>query len=257
MTSSRRATSSPPRRRSSIWRPVSRIPYLASGSNPFQNADLVRNPEDVYRYIGSVNTTLSAYTSSRQLLDFSFIGGIDTYSYNSHLISPADVFFEPNDKLPGTIVTNKSQNVNVNLNVSGTHKFITNPFTATTSFGLRQERRQIDQIYNQGRNVPSGAHNVSSAAVQSALESQLLVKDYGYYAQEEFLTLSERLLLTAALNAERSSVNGDDKKFYTYPKAAASYRLPIPAQVHGRVEGSCRLGSCGQPAAVRRQVHRA
>ncbi|NUO38307.1 MAG: SusC/RagA family TonB-linked outer membrane protein [Gemmatimonadaceae bacterium] len=201
-------------------------PYLASGSNPFQNADLVKNPEDVYRYIGSVNTTYSAYTSARQTLDFTFIGGVDAYSYNSSLNSPPEAYFEPNDKLPGTIVKNKSQNVNANLNLSGAHKFIADIATATTSFGLRQERRQQDLIYNQGRNVPSGAFNVSSAAVQQSLEQQFLVKDFAYFAQEEVLALDERLLLTGAINAERSSVNGDDKKFYSYPKAAASYRLP-------------------------------
>jgi outer membrane receptor protein involved in Fe transport len=202
-------------------------PYLSSGSNPFQNADLLKNPEDVYRYIGSVNTTLSAYTSARQTLDFTFIGGVDAYSYNSHLVSPPELFFEPNDKLPGTIVTNKSQNVNANLNISGAHKFIADVATATTSFGLRQERRQQDLVYNQGRNVASGSTNVANAAVQASFEQQLLIKDVAYFAQEEVLALDERLLLTGAINSERSSVNGDDKKFYSYPKAAVSYRLPF------------------------------
>jgi len=202
------------------------IDLQAREPNPFQNADLVKNPEDVYRYIGSVNTTFSAFTSARQTLDFTFIGGVDAYSYNSSLNSPPEAFFEPNDKLPGTIVKNKSQNVNANLNLSGAHKFIADIATATTSFGLRQERRQQDLVYAQGRNVPSGSANVSSAAVQSSFESQFLVKDFAYFAQEEVLALNERLLLTGAINAERSSVNGDDKKFYSYPKAALSYRLP-------------------------------
>jgi TonB-linked SusC/RagA family outer membrane protein len=202
-------------------------PYLPSGSNPFQNADLVKTPEDVYRYIGSINTTLSAYTSSRQTLDFNFTGGIDAFSYNAKIVSPPEAYFESNDGLPGTIVVNKSQNVNVNLNASGTHKFITDPVTATTSFGLRQERRQIDGVVNQGRNIPSGVTDVNYGVVQSVSESQFLVKDFAYFAQEELLALNERLLLTAAINTERSSVNGDDKKFYSYPKASASYRVPI------------------------------
>ncbi len=201
--------------------------WLPSGSNPFQNADLVKIPEDVYRYIGSVNTTLSAYGSQRQTLDFTFIGGVDAFSYNSKIVSPPEAYFESNDGLPGTIVINKSQNVNANLNFSGAHKLITNSATATTSFGLRQERRQISSIVNQGRNIPSGVTNVNFGVVQAVGESQFLVKDLGYYAQEEVLALNERLLLTGAVNAERSSVNGDDQKYYTYPKAAISYRLPM------------------------------
>jgi TonB-linked SusC/RagA family outer membrane protein len=202
-------------------------PYLSSGSNPFQNADIVKNPEDVYRYIGSVNTTLSVYTSARQTLDFTFIGGVDAYSFNSKLTSPPEAYFEPNDGLPGTVVTNKTQNVNANLNLSGAHKFIADLATATTSFGLRQERRQSNGVYNQGRNFPSGVLAVNYGVVQKVLENSFLVKDFAYFAQEEILALDERLLLTGAINAERSSVNGDDKKLYNYPKAALSYRLPF------------------------------
>ncbi len=202
-------------------------PWLPSGSNPFQNADLVKQPEDVYRYIGSINTTLSAYSSQRQTLDFTFIGGVDAFSYNSKVISPPEAYFESNDGLPGTIVNNKSQNVNANLNLSGAHKLIADMFTASTSFGLRQDRRQFDAVVNQGRNIPSGVTDVNFGVVQQVNENQFLVKDFSYYAQEEVLALNERLLLTAAVNAERSSVNGDDQKFYRYPKAAVSYRLPF------------------------------
>jgi TonB-linked SusC/RagA family outer membrane protein len=205
-------------------------PYASNGSNPFQTADFLRNPEDVYRYIGGLTTTLSAYTSERQTLDFTFIAGVDAYSFNSNLISPPDLYFESADGLPGTIVTNKTQSVNANLNLSGAHKFIADIATATTSFGMRQERRQNDIILNQGRNIPAAVTDVQFGVVQNVNETKFLVKDFAYYAQEEVLALDERLLLTGAVNAERSSVNGDDKKFYVFPKFAASYRIPfLPA----------------------------
>jgi TonB-linked SusC/RagA family outer membrane protein len=202
-------------------------PWLASGSNPFQNADVVKSPEDVYRYIGSVNTSLSAYSSRRQALDFTLIAGVDAFSYNSKVLSPPDAYFESNDGLPGTIVAQKSQNVNANFNLSGAHKFITDLVTASTSFGVRQGRRQSNLVVNQGRNLPAGVSDVNFGVVQAVSENQFLVKDFAYYAQEELLTLGERLLLTGGVNFERTSVNGDDKKFYAYPKAALSYRLPF------------------------------
>ncbi len=201
-------------------------PFEGDLANPFQDAALIKNPEDVYRYIGSVNTNISAYTSDRQTLDFTLIAGIDAYQYNSHLYSPPDAYFESADGLPGTIVTNKTNSTFANVNLSGAHKLITDRFTATTSFGLRQARRQSDAVYNRGQDIPAGVTNVNYGVQQSLTENQFLVKDFAYYAQEEFLTLKDRLFLTAALNAERSSVNGDDKKFYLYPKYAASYRLP-------------------------------
>lgn len=201
-------------------------PFVSDGANPFQDAVLVKNPEDVYRYVGSVNTTLSAYASARQTLDFTLIAGVDAFQYNSHLYSPPNAYFETADGLPGTVVTNKTSSVFANMSLTGQHKLITDRFTATTSFGLRQGRRQSDGVYNRGQDLPAGVTNVNYGVQQSLLESQFLVKDFSYYLQEEFLTLHDRLFLTAAMNAERSSVNGDDKKFYTYPKYAVSYRLP-------------------------------
>ena len=204
-----------------------RNPYLPSGSNAFQNANLVKLPEDVFRYIGSVNTTFSAYSSPKQTLDFSLLGGIDAFSYNGKVISPPEAYFESNDGLPGTIVVNKSQNVNANLNLSARHKYTISLATATTSAGLRQQRRQVSLITNSGRNLPSGVSDVNFGVVQVVGENQSLIKDFAYFAQEEILAFNERLLLTGGVNLERSSVNGDDKKFYAFPKAAASYRLPF------------------------------
>ena len=119
----------------------------------------------------------------------------------------------------------KTDATNANLNLSGQHKYITDLFTATTSFGLRQETRGFDQILNQGKDLPPGITDVDFGVNQSLSENQSLIHDFGYYLQEEFL-LKDRLLLTAAINEERSSVNGDGQKFYSYPKFAASYRLP-------------------------------
>ncbi len=216
-----------------------RNPYLSAGTNPFQTANLVRNPEDVYRYIGSVNTSVSLLATERQTLGVTLIGGVDAFSFNSHLTSPPDAYFEANDGLAGTIVTNKRQNVNANLNLSMAHKFITAPATASTSLGMRQERRQWDQVTNQSRNNPLGVTDVNLGVVQTVGETQSLIKDVAYFAQEELLLLNERLLLSGAINAERSSVNGDDHKFFTYPKAALSYRLPFEG--HGVDEAKLRI----------------
>ncbi|GAC1651775.1 MAG: TonB-dependent receptor [Gemmatimonadaceae bacterium] len=219
--------------------------YLTELTNPFQDADFIKNPEDVYRYIGSLNTTLSAYTSSKQTLDFTFIGGLDAFQFNSRLYSPPDLYVELADKLPGRIVTNKSNSIFANLNVSGQHKLIADLFTATTTLGMRQDRRETDLIYNRGRNIPPAVTDVHLAVVQSLLESQSLIKDFAYFAQEELLAFDERLLLTAAVNSERSSVNGDDKKFYSYPKFAASYRVPLLPAFADEVKFRVAYGKAG------------
>lgn len=207
--------------------------YLPEGTNPFQDAALVKNPEDVYRYIGSVNATVSAFSSSRQTLDVTLIGGIDSYQYNSKLFSPPDAYFESADGLPGTLVANKSRSLDENLNLSATHKLISSFGTATTSVGVRQEQSALDAIYNRAQNFPAGVTDVQYGIVQSAYERQQLTRDQAGYVQEELLGLDDRLLLTGAVNAERSSANGADAHFYHYPKFAASFRPAIPSFAQG------------------------
>lgn len=217
------------RRQSDGTYPVNPSPFLP-GSNPFQNADFIDTPENVYRLIGSVTGTLSLYASERQTLDYTMSGGVDSYADRARIISPATTYTEQgnNGPLAGTLYNSDANVVNANLNASLVHRYTTTPFTATTSVGLRQERRELDISAVTGRGVtfPS-VTNVAQASQTFPAETQDTRKFFSYYAQEELLTLSERLLVTAGVNAERASTNGDQTKFYAFPKFSASYRIPI------------------------------
>src|SRR5204863_4089865 len=116
----------------------------------------------------------------------------------------------------------------VNGTLGGTlaHRLIRNSFSATTSAGFGQVRRNTDVVQVTGRGVFPGVTNVSTATQTFTNEGQSIVKSQSFYGQEEFLTMDERLLLTAGVNSERTSNNGDPKKYYSYPKFSASYRMP-------------------------------
>jgi TonB-linked SusC/RagA family outer membrane protein len=219
------------------WVPLAAKPYISNpfvsdGANPFQDAAEITNPEEVFRYIGSINATWSVFTTQRQSLEFSFIGGVDALQDNSRLYAPPDNYVEVASGQPGLVVTNHANLTNANLNLSGQHKYISDWFVATTSFGIRQESRSADQVLNQGKQLPPGITDVNFGVNQSLSETQSLIHDFGLYLQEEFL-IHDRLLLTAAINEDRSSVNGDGAKLYSYPKFAVSYRLPVlPAWIN-------------------------
>lgn len=199
-----------------------------SNSNPLQNAELIKTPEDVYRIIGSGSAVYNLLAQERQTLDFTLTGGIDSYSDHSKIVSPATAYVEQVNANPGTIVVSDGNVLTANLNGTLQHRLIRDAFTATTSTGFRQGRANTDVVQNTGRGVFPGVTNVSSATQIFTSESQSIVKTFSIYGQEEFLTLSERLLLTAGLNSERTSNNGDAQKFYAYPKFSASYRVPVP-----------------------------
>ena len=205
-----------------------------SGINPFQNADVIKTPDNVYRLIGSLSGQLSLLALERQTLDLNMTGGIDAYNDQSKVISPSNTYFEQSQPTPGTVL-NSNGNVRF-ANVTGTltHRFTTTPFSATTSGGFRQERREVDITQVTGRGFPFvGVTSIDQATQIYPSEDQELTKDLSFFIQEEFLTLNERLLLTAGVNAERSSNNGDQTRFYSFPKFSASYRVPfLPTAVN-------------------------
>ena len=205
---------------------------LVGNNNPFQNAEIIKTPENVYRLIGSATAVYNIVARERQTLDFTLRGGVDSYSDQAKIISPATAYIEQTNALPGTLVNSQANVLNASLGGTLAHRMIRDAFTATTSAGFGQSRRNSDVIASYGRGVFPGVTNVASATQIFTTQAQSITKFFSFFLQEEFLTLGERLLFTAAVNSERSSNNGDAKKFYAYPKFSGSYRLPfLPTRI--------------------------
>lgn len=201
---------------------------LVHNSNPFQNAELIKTPEDVYRLLAAGTAVYSLVQQERQTLDFTLRGGLDSYNDHAEIISPATTYVEQFNALPGTLYVSDGNVMNGTLSASGSHRLVRDMFTATTSFGYGQVRRNVDIVANTGRGVFPGVTNVSTATQIFTNQTQTIVKSSSFFVQEEFLTLAERLFLTAGVNSERTSNNGDAQKYYAYPKFSASFRTPTP-----------------------------
>ena len=219
-------------------------------NNPFQVAEQVKTPENVYRLLGSGTATYNLLVQDKQTLDFTLVGGVDSYADNAKVIAPATLYVEQVNSLPGSLVNTQANVVNANLSGSLNHRMTSSMFTATTSAGFRQDRSQQDVLSTTGHGVFPGVTNVAASTQVISTQSQGLVKAFSLFAQEEFLTLSERLLLTAGVNSERTSNNGDPNKFYAYPKFSASYRLPWLPPVTDELKLRVAYGRAGnQPTA--------
>jgi TonB-linked SusC/RagA family outer membrane protein len=219
-------------------------------NNPFQNTELVKTPEDVFRLLGSGIASYSLVAQDRQTLDFTLSGGIDAYNDHARVISPANGYIESTNANPGTLVNNNADIFTGNVSANFTHRLIRDMFTATTSAGIGQVRRNVDIVTNTGRGVFPGVTNVASATQTFVAETQDIVKSQSIFGQEEFLTMGERLLLTAGVNGERTSNNGDPKKYYAYPKFSASYRVPLPVAKIDELKFRLAYGRAGnQPTS--------
>lgn len=195
-------------------------------SNPLQTIDLFKNEESVWRSITTARVTVDALTTDDHKLQFIAYGGADVLNQKNVIYSPPELQFEPLDGLPGTTATSYTDNVQGNLNVNLVHGWTPSASLGiTTQLGTQYERRTLGQTRTSAQNLLGGLEIVNAGTIRDVDESRLKVVDFGMFGQTEIL-FRERLLLTLGARADRSSNNGDTKKFFLFPKASASYRFP-------------------------------
>lgn len=195
-------------------------------SNPLQTIAMFKNEEGVWRNISSARLTWDTWTTAKNELKLIGYGGADILNQHNEVYARPELQFEPLDGLPGTTVVSSAYNLQSNLNLNAVH--IWRPVTrwqATSQIGTQYERRNFNVSRASAQNLLGGLEVVTSGTVRDLDESRLLVEDFGLFGQTEVL-YNDRLLLTVGARADRSSNNGDPAKYFIFPKASASYRLP-------------------------------
>jgi TonB-linked SusC/RagA family outer membrane protein len=207
-------------------------PFQAS--NPLQTAAMAKVPETVWRNIATGKAELDVVRGAHHTLRVLGNGGADFFNQKDNVSSPPDLQYEPVDGLLGTYALAYSQNINYNLNANAVYEFAPGGglFKATTSVGVQKESRELSTSRSVGQNLLGGVLSLATATNFILGEVHTRTDDFGLFAQQELLTLRERLFLTAGIRADRSSNDGDPAKFFYYPKFSASYRVPgLPKQV--------------------------
>ncbi|HEV2751903.1 MAG TPA: SusC/RagA family TonB-linked outer membrane protein [Gemmatimonadales bacterium] len=196
-------------------------------SNPLQTTALLQNETPVWRFIGSTTMTVNAVKTSRHSLKLIATAGSDFFNQKDLIFAPAELQFEQASGLPGQVILSHTNNLNVNLSGNLVYGYTpaSGAFTATTSFGADYQKRDQDIARTSAQNLVGDIGNIGQGTIIAIFEQQQRVRDMGLFAQEEFLGLSERLLLTLGVRADQSSADADPSKLFYYPKAGASYRL--------------------------------
>ncbi len=203
-----------------------RNPFLSNASNPLQTISLVKTPEDLFRFMGSVNAQYSIFTTNAQSLKATLDMSIDHYGFQSSMYSPPSLYWEPSDGFPGTTVDRNTGETRAPLALTLAHTYTTpsNSIQATTSAGLRRGFDDFNDVSVVTTDLLAGQQNVDRGVNVSATQNRTQVRSLAWYAQEEVLLLDQRLLISAGILGQRSTNNADVNKLFYYPKAAASYR---------------------------------
>lgn len=197
-------------------------------SNPLQTAALMSNEEDVWRAIASGSATWHAWESGANRLEIQATAGADYFEQKNDLLFPPELQFEPNDGLAGTSLLSSSDNVDLTGTLTAVHGYDGERVSLTTTGGVQLGSRELNTVRVAAKGLTAGQESLAAGVVKEVREVRNEINDLGFFIQEEALLMEDRLLLTAGVRADRSSVNADPDQYFWYPKAASSYRFENP-----------------------------
>ena len=199
-------------------------------SNPIATLSLMENDEDVWRILASGRIDWNVLDRGAQSLRLSGTAGVDYFQQKNGLFFPPELQFEDDDGFPGTSLLSNSDNLNKTLTATAVHTYdlsrSNSDMTFTTSAGVQYQTTDLDISRIESRGTTAGQPNVSSGFNVAVRQDRSRVEDLGFFLQEEVLMLNDRLLLTAGVRADQSSVNADPTDLFFFPKVSGSWRMP-------------------------------
>ncbi|WP_343669306.1 SusC/RagA family TonB-linked outer membrane protein [Chitinophaga sp.] len=196
-----------------------RNPFAAS--NPLETRDKMINNETTNRFVGGGNLEVHLQQSEHSHTRFIGRGGVDYFNYKTMALFPRDLQFEENSNQGHSIQGNTN---NINTNLGG---FLANTFTPvpaislTSTVGATLETGYMDNIVTVATNIVAGQSNVDASANTTTRQFRSKYRDNGIFIQED-LSLIDAVTLSGGVRFDRSTNNGDYKKYYVFPKGAFS-----------------------------------
>ena len=200
-------------------------------SNPFDVIHSITNQEDTWRQMGNVRLGYSALSTVHNILQLTYIGGVDRFQLSGQQYSPNYLQYEPADGFLGTsqIVSFESRFVNQGINVVWTFNPGWRWFnSAQSSAGGTYETQLTNNYVIRQRGLTPTRQTPTNGTDIATSDNVTEFRDQSRYFNEQIIALDEKLALSAGVRADRGSANGDRQTFYTFPKYSASYRFAEP-----------------------------
>ncbi len=196
-----------------------------TGQNPLQIVDKGVNNEKVNRFIASFSSNLYLLKRDNQSLKLSLQGGIDYIHQENVVFMPEDLQFQRQRANPGASRFTSTRSRNTNIQAFLVYNTNIKDFNLTTSTGaVRLDQNNRFQWF-QGEGLPAGTNNPNNALVQlSNLFNSPPSHDEGLVAQQE-VNWGDKIIATGGVRFDRSTLNGDTKKFYAFPKASLALNI--------------------------------
>ncbi len=223
-----------------------------TGQNPLEIVDKGVNNEKVNRFIVSFNNTFHLIRKAKHTLKLTMQGGIDQLQQENFVHMKEELQYQQQRANPGAVRNTSTRSKNLNIQAFLVDNFEHKNWAFTTSLGTVRLETENKTIWFQGEGIPRGTTNTINAAVQLSNLDLSSWQDVGVVAQEE-INWDDKIILTGGVRMDKSSLNGDTKKMYAFPKASLAVNISsfdfwnVPAINLFKIRAA--YGKTGNPAS--------
>lgn len=194
-------------------------------SNPLHTRDIFTNQSQTNRFIGSGRLEYTLLAQPAQTLRLIGEGGADYYTLEQEALFPRVLQFERQSPTPGTSILGNTNSLNINARVLLVHSYeLAGGASFNTQVGVTGVNIDQNNSNVTANNLITDQQNINQAGQLSPLQTRTIQRDRSFFAQEE-VNWNDRVIVTAGLRGDRSSVNGDVSEFFVYPKASIAVNV--------------------------------
>ncbi|MEJ8841035.1 SusC/RagA family TonB-linked outer membrane protein [Lacibacter sp. H375] len=201
------------------------VDYGGPRENPLAVTDKATNNSLVNRFIQSGTLNWEIIDRANSGLKLQVTGGIDFVQNKTLIHLPEDLQYQRSQANPGDVLHGRQESFNKNFQAALVHNVNVNKFGFTTQAGIVRLEFDYNSFFIRGRGLAPKQTNVQQATVQQ-IDQQFdsRVQEAGIFAQEE-VNWDDKIIATAGVRFDKSTLNGDINKMYAFPKASLAINL--------------------------------
>lgn len=198
-------------------------PYFTE--NPIAVTDRGINNSLVNRFIQSFNLGVDLFRTDNSFMKFQLSGGLDYVQNTTRIYLPEDLQYQRGLANPGDLLDGKQESMNTNLQAALLYNWNVGRVNMNSQVGLVRLDFKNNSAFIRGQGLAPRQMNVKQAAVQTILNQNLSeIQEAGIFVQQE-ANFDDKIIGTLGVRFDRSSLNGDETKFYAFPKASLAVNL--------------------------------
>lgn len=195
----------------------------SSSGNMILVRDEARNDDKVNRTLQSLAFEADLIKKDDQVLKFKWQGGLDFFADETFVYVPEFHQAQVGNQ-NGYIGVGKNIFTNLNYTAFLVHDLFLGDISLSTSAGISYLNFKREFLYNEATQLIPGQTNLTQSGAKDIIQDLQNEEEFGIIFQEQ-ANYNDQLIGTVGVRLDKSSLNGDPNKFYSFFKASLAANI--------------------------------